>query len=47
MGVFMMAKVYNVITGNITKPNEDTRPSTPAKPIVINNQTPVVDIPKL
>jgi len=47
MGVFMMAKVYGVIIGDTSKPNEDTRPSAPAKPIVINNQTPVVDIPKL
>jgi len=47
MGVFMMAKVYNVITGDITKPNKDTRPSAPAKPIVITNQTSTVDIPKL
>jgi len=47
MGVFMMAKVYSIITGDTSKPNEDTRPSTPAKPIVINNQTPAVNIPKL
>jgi len=47
MGVFMMAKVYSVITGDTSKPNEDTCPSAPAKPIVINNQTPAVDIPKL
>jgi len=47
MGVFMMAKVYSVIIGDISKLNEDTRPSAPAKPIVINNQTPVVNIPKL
>jgi len=47
MGIFMMAKVYNVITGDITKPNEDTCLSAPTKPIVINNQTPAVNIPKL
>jgi len=47
MGVFMMAKVYSVITGNTSKPNEDTHPSAPSKPIVINNQTPAVNIPKL
>jgi len=47
MDVFMMAKVYSVIIGDTTKPADDSHPSALAKPIVINNQTPSVDIPKL
>jgi len=47
MGIFMMAKVYSVIISDTTKPPDDTCPSAPAKPIVINNQTASVDIPKL
>jgi len=47
MGVFMMAKVYSIIIGNTIKPTDDTYPSALAKPIVINNQTSAVNIPKL
>jgi len=47
MGVFMIAKVYSVIIGNTTKPTDDSHPSALAKSIVINNQTPAMDIPKL
>jgi len=47
MGIFMMAKVYSVVISDTTKPADDTCPSPPAKPIVIANNTPAGDIPKL
>ena len=39
IGVFMIAKVYGVITGETVKPREDSRPSEPTPPDAITNQT--------
>ena len=39
IGVFMIAKVYGVITGETVKPAENTRPSEPTPPDAITTET--------
>ena len=39
IGVFMIAKVYGIITGDTVKPAEDTRLTEPTPPDAITNQT--------
>ena len=39
IGVFMIAKVYGVITGDTVKPVEDQCPQEPTPPDAITNQT--------
>ena len=39
IGIFMIAKVYGVITGDTVEPAEDSRPQEPTPPDAITNQT--------
>ena len=41
IGVFMMAKVYEVVNGNTTAPAESELPATPAAPPAITASTAV------